>query len=202
MDGLSVAVKPEKVFDLYFNDGRSRQRRLYKGRARLDQLTGRTLPAGLLADIRKSLGEALTLAKADPAHYSHDPFHLDYIDSEEPNALAFCYGGYAFIGVTIPLTTLLWDTCHLLSTSQPVISVLGLGGVGCDQQMLHVVLFRSILNFIVAHEWAHHVRGHLSRLSRPGVWIDEVHLSSLEALKSKVWRQTPTATRLTSAWRT
>jgi hypothetical protein len=173
-----MPLTPERAFDLYFNDGRSRKLRPYRGRARLDQLQGRTLPSNLLSDIQKSLNEALAVARKFPDHSPHDPLHLDYVDSEISNALAFCYGGYAFIGVTIPLTTLLWDICHRLSTSAAVATALGLNASQCDPEMLHVVLFRAILNLIVSHEWAHHVRGHVSRQSRHGVWIEEVRVDT------------------------
>jgi len=173
-----MSVTAERAFDLYFNDGRSRKLRLYRGRARLNQLLGRTLPVNLLTDIQKSFNEALALARKLPDHFPHDPLHLDYVDSDVPNALAFCYGGYAFIGVTIPLTTLLWDICRRLSTSAQITTALGLDISKCDPETLHVVLFRVILNFVIAHEWAHHVRGHVSRLSQPGIWVEEVRLGS------------------------
>lgn len=174
-----MPLTPERTFDLYFNDGRSRQSRPYRGRARLDQLRGRTLPPNLLIDIRHMLNESLSLEKKDiREHVPHDPFHLDYIDSDLPNALAFCYLGYAFIGITIPLTTMLWDICRLLSASTPLVTVLGLDAHECDRDMLHVVLFRVILNFVVAHEWAHHVSGHVSRQSRQRIWVEEVRLGS------------------------
>src|SRR5262249_13853970 len=73
---------------------------------------------------------------------------------------------------------LLWDLCHRLSTSGPITTALGLDTSECDPLMLHIVLFRVILNFVIAHEWAHHVRGHVSRLSKPGIWVDEVRLGS------------------------
>ncbi len=171
-----MPMTPARLFDLYFNDGRSRKSRLYRGRARLDQLQGRTLPPNLLVDIQRMLNEALALEKKDVReHVEHDAFHLDYIDSDHPNALAFCYGGYAFIGITIPLTTLLWDICHHLSASPPLVTALGLNVNECDRDMLHVVLFRLILTFVVSHEWAHHVRGHVSRQS---IWVEEIRVAS------------------------
>jgi hypothetical protein len=177
-----MSLPPERLFDLYFNDGSSRKTRLYRGRAKLDQLEGQTLPPNLLIDIQRMLNEALSLEnKSVPQHVDHDPFHLDYIDSDHPNALAFCYGGYSFIGITIPLTTLLWNVCSHLSASMPLRTALGLDAPSCDRAMLHVVLFRLILIFVVSHEWSHHVRGHVSRQSRQGIWVEEIRVGSATA---------------------
>ena len=58
-----MALTPERLFDLYFNDGRLKRTRLYRGRAKLDQLEGHTLPASLLADLQRAMNEALALEK-------------------------------------------------------------------------------------------------------------------------------------------
>jgi hypothetical protein len=130
-------------------------------------------------DIQRMLNEALSLEdKNVRQNVDHDPFHLDYIDSDHPNALAFAYLGYSFIGITIPLTTLPWNVCNHMSASMPLRTALGLDATSCDREMLHVVLFRLTLNFVVSHEWAHHVRGHVARQSRQGIWVEEIRLRS------------------------
>lgn len=38
--------------------------------------------------------------------------------------------------------------------------------------------FALILIFDVSHEWSHHVRGHISRRSRQGIWVEEIRVGS------------------------
>jgi len=95
-------------------------------------------------------------------HVNHPPFHFDYIESEVPNALAFGCEEYSFIGVTMGLIYTLWDVCVRLSRSQAMATLMGIGLNAEDLDMFHVVLNRILLSFVISHEYAHHVHGHLS----------------------------------------
>jgi hypothetical protein len=49
-----------------------------------------------------------------PQHVDRDPFHFDYVDSDDPNALAFCCDDYLFIGVRTALLNVLWKFRQLI----------------------------------------------------------------------------------------
>jgi hypothetical protein len=134
--------------------------RPYKGKKDLA-----TLPApleSLLTTIQSSFNEALRDEKDIAEHVPHSPFYLDYIDSDIPNAFAFHSDDYSFIGITIGLANVLWETCLRLSRSRQLANVLGIEATSGLDEPLHVVLLRIQLNFVVTHEYTHHVHGHLS----------------------------------------
>ena len=92
---------PETPPDILFHRRFQRLRRpqdreLYRGKADLDRLPGEPLPVKLLEDVQVMLNTALAAEKQIPEHVDYDPFHFDYIDSVDPNALAFCCDGYSF----------------------------------------------------------------------------------------------------------
>ncbi len=101
------------------------------------------------------------------AHVDHPPFHIDYLDSIDQNAMAFQYGGYSFIAITLPLIFLISDVCLLLSKSQALAALMGVRPSNEEYNELQGVLFFVLATFIVGHEWAHHVHGH-TRLPRTG----------------------------------
>jgi hypothetical protein len=132
----------------------------------------------LLGFIQESFNEALLNEKQNvPEHVDHPPFHFDYVDSSVPNALAFRYEGYSFIGITSALTDMLWDVCVRLSKSEDLVTHLGRLPVA-DRNNLHVVLFRTLLKFVVAHEFTHHVHGHLSRRASDSLFSNEILVGS------------------------
>jgi len=115
-----------------------------------------------------------------PEHVDHDPFHFDYVDSDEPNALAFCSDGYSFIGVTIPLLEQLWQASTHLSESPFILATLDIQLTDHQRddmtvpQRIQVATFRLQLFFIVLHEFTHVVHGHLKRGSSNHGFSNEV----------------------------
>ena len=90
----------------------------------MDRLPGEPLPVKLLEDLQVMLNTALAAEKHVPDHVDHDPFHFDYVDSADPNALAFCCDGYSFIGVTIPLLNQLWQSASRVAESADIAALL------------------------------------------------------------------------------
>ena len=102
-----MATPPEVLFDRFF---RNRQHLLDEGllgKVDLDQLAGTAFPIALLFDMQTMMNSALLVENTNiPGHVDHDPFHFDYLNANEPNAIAFCADGYSFIGITIPRRSL------------------------------------------------------------------------------------------------
>src|SRR5437667_11488287 len=116
-----MKTPPEILFHHYFQRLRKPERELYRGKADQDRLPGEPLPVKLLEDLQVMFNAALAAEKEDvPQHVDHDPFHFDYVDSHDPNALAFCADGYSFIGVTIPLLNQLWKSASRVGESADV----------------------------------------------------------------------------------
>lgn len=157
-----MPVPPEVLFDRFFRtEVPATTRQSYKSKQDLDVLE----PAlrSLLVSIQESLNEALRSGRKDIAeHVDHGPFHFDYVDSTVPNAVAFVHNGYSFIGVTMPLINKLLQVCARLSRSEAITTVLGVRLPPEERDALHVVLLRTQLNFVVCHEYTHHVHGHQS----------------------------------------
>jgi len=158
-----MPTPPEVLFHRYFQTLSPVDRKKYRGKKDLDRLQQPTVQS-LLVRIQEEFNEALRNEKKNvPEHVEHPPFHFDYIDSSTPNALAFRYEGYSFIGITIALIETLWDVCFQLSRSQAVATRLAVSLSPGEYDKLHVVLFRTQLNFVVSHEYTHHVHGHVAR---------------------------------------
>jgi hypothetical protein len=90
------------------------------------------------------------------------------------NARAFRYTGYSFISITIPLVFGLWNSCNLLSGSQLIATELCLRLEGEERDGLRTVFFRTMLSFLVSHEYTHHVHGHLDPGGSEPVFLDEI----------------------------
>jgi hypothetical protein len=165
-----MAVHPEILFDRYFQEKypykpplrpeKDSDRRPYRGRHDLSGLP--PMVQEQLRDIQAILNEALRNEKQGVLeHVDHPPFHVDYVDSSIPNALAFRYEGYSFIAITIPLIHSISEMCLRLSESPTVASLLGVRSSDGKLDELNDVLFYILVAFIVLHEWAHHVHGHV-----------------------------------------
>ena len=145
----------------------------YRGRADLEHLQIPSLPIETLTVLRQNFNDALAVEGQHIIdHAPHPPFYLDYIDSNCLNALAFTDGAYSFIGVTIPLVNNVWIISSVLSAANNVVSGIGLPLTN-NRELLHVVLFRFLLMFVVTHEYTHHVHGHLGG-TVPAVDADEI----------------------------
>ena len=170
-----MALPPEILFHRRFKRlHRKEDRERYRGKADLDHLPGEPLPLTLLEDVQLMLNAALVDEQHVSDHVDHDPFHFDYIDSDEPNALAFCCDGYSFIGVTIPLLNQLWASASGVAESASVAALLDMrlsDGQQAEmsvEQRVAVVVFRLELLFIVLHEWTHVVHGHVRDVEDTG----------------------------------
>jgi hypothetical protein len=97
----------------------------------------------------------------------HPPFHFDFVDVEGSikNAHAFQHAGLSFIAVTLPMVELIWDVSHRLSRSRPVLELLSLGPE-VNRDAFQGLLFQIQLNFLVSHEYTHHIHGHVLEHTR------------------------------------
>ena len=126
--------------------------------------------------IRDAMNEALRLEGPNASGgIEHPPFHFDYIDVEHgiKNAHAFQYAGLSFIAVTLPMVELIWDVSHRLSRSRLVLELLKLGPE-VNRDAFQGLLFQVQLNFLVSHEYTHHIHGHVLErtLGQTGVWSE------------------------------
>jgi hypothetical protein len=162
-----MPVPPEVLFHRYFQRLKSKEdRELYRGKADLDRLPDEPLPRKLLEDVQLMLNAALAAEdRTVPQHVDHDPFHFDYVDSDDPNALAFCCDGYSFLGVTTALLNVLWESASRVAESADIADTLdmrlpdGNAGDMSVEQRTAVAVFRLQLFFIVLHEYTHVVHG-------------------------------------------
>jgi hypothetical protein len=161
-----MATPPEVLFHRSFPRLCKANRDLYRGKADLDRLAEEPLPVTLLEGLQVMFNAALAAEKDVPQHVDHDPFYFDYIDSDEPNALAFCCDGYSFIGVTIPLLNTLWEAASRVGGSSDVATLFDIrlsdeqSGAMSVEQRIVVAVFRLQVLFIVLDEWTHVVHGH------------------------------------------
>jgi len=135
--------------------------------------------------IQETMNEALRLEGVNASGgVEHPPFHFDYLDAAEgvTNAHAFQHAGFAFIVVTLPMIELLWHLSRLLSQSPRVVRPLGLEAV--DPDKIHGLLFQIQLDFLVSHEYTHHVHRHCVE-SQKGVWTEFLHHAALGNINSQ-----------------
>ena len=149
---FDVAVKSRNNFD-------------YRGIADLEELRQRDSSLGTFIDklieIRQSFNGALAVEGQNvTGDAPHSPLYFDFIDSDLSNALAFKDANHSFIGVTVPLVFDVVNTAWALAASDPVVSGIGLSLAG-DRDVLRTLLFWMLLGFVISHEYAHHVHGHL-----------------------------------------
>lgn len=181
-----MSIPPEVLFHRFFQTLGPEDRVIYRGKADLiDTLQPRChAPVDLLVQLQAAYNDALSKAKQVEAHAEHGILFFDWVDSEEPNALAFSYEGYAFVGMTIGLVNLSWELCTRLSESDGVREALGLNRA-LRSSSLHAALSREQLLFILSHEWAHHVQGTVPGASR--VFADEVLGRDKGGLRSQAY---------------
>jgi hypothetical protein len=185
-----MALPPEIILDRYLRSSRSskKDRGVYRGKQRLDLLEPEF--RSLLIGVQNTVNEALRQRGNTFAKGRYSNFHFDYIDATVRNALAFEHADYAFIVVTLPLVRALWHTCDRLSRSDKVRETLGVMATEEQREGTLAVLFITQLAFVVAHEFAHHDRGHFPQGdSATGLWNeipDEETVGSLEQQAKEV----------------
>jgi len=134
-----------------------------------------------LRGLQKMYNDAFGRARQFPEHADHLPLYFDYIDADRgvENAIATHDDCYAFVGITLPLVFRMSDVCRDLSHSAPLCSTLQVRPSEQDYNELQAALFYSLLSFVVAHEWTHHVHGHLEQLSHQTRIFQEISDSGL-----------------------
>jgi hypothetical protein len=161
-------MQPEAVFHMFFQTSSNPDPDVYRGSVVLtgDQIG--TLPVSLLTALQAMLNDALASEDANiPQHVKHDPCHFGYVESVVPNAIAFCFGGYCFIGTTVPLLDRFWHASSRLAESPAVVERLSMtladdaGGSMSIEQRIAAAMFRLQLFFVVLHEFVHIVHGHV-----------------------------------------
>jgi hypothetical protein len=169
------ALQPEILFHRYFQNPSRHpdDRRTYRGKQNLDALPKPL--ASFLRDVQDALNEALRNEKQNVTeHVKHPPFHFDYIEATVPNALAFRFVDYSFIGITMPLIHRLWDSSVELSKSDAVAALLEVPGTAESEEAILTVMFQTQLTFLVSHEYTHHVHGHFSQLDPGSTFFNEI----------------------------
>ena len=157
-----MAEEPAVLFHRYFSTLSAVQRNTYRGKCDVCEPTFDPSVISLLLGIQSMMNGALAAEnKHIPDHVPHDPFYFDYIDSEEPNAIAFCYEEYSFIGITVPFVERCLQVARGLATSSDVVRLIGTPPQYRGSDRLVAAFTRLQLSSIIAHEWAHHVHGHV-----------------------------------------
>lgn len=178
-----MSPPPEVIFDRCLrNNPCAQERERYKGKQDLDLLPSEQ--GTVLRNLQDALNNALhSEDQTVAAHVSHPPFHFDYVAANVPNAIAFRCDDYSFIGVTIPLVSLLDETCHRLSTSPQV--AISLGARPELAEPIASILFASQLTFVVAHEYTHIVHGHCPAMQAEVMFPNEIKDTDVGNLASQ-----------------
>lgn len=158
-----MALSPEVLFHRYFSTLSAVQRKTYRGKCDICEPAFEPDVASLLLGIQNMMNAALAAENKHVVdHVPHDPFYFDYVDSEDPNAIAFCYEGYSFIGITVPFVKRCLQVARGLAASIDIVRLMGAPPDCHGSDGLLAAFARLQLFSIVAHEWAHHVHGHVA----------------------------------------
>jgi len=173
-----MATAPDILFHRYFQQLPPYKREIYRGKNDLDLIEEPL--QGLLRAIQANLNEALRNERQNvPEHVPHPPFYMDFVDSEDANAMAFTEGDYSFIGITVALIHRIWGICLPMAQSAEIATLLGLRLDTAERQgRFHVVLFRIQLNFVTTHEYTHHVHGHTTGSTLDSRFANEIDSSA------------------------
>jgi len=168
LDHSLMSIPPEVAFDRYVRDHTP-----YRGKQDLDRLSQPGLRS-LLTAIQATLNQGLNEMRSVPEHVDHPPFHLDYIDSNAPNALAFGDDDHSFIGLTMGLISLFSDLCVRLSRSEAIAALLRIRLEPDVSEGLQAMVFTNLLSFLVTHEFTHVVHGHVEERRAPSISFNEI----------------------------
>jgi hypothetical protein len=151
---------PEISFHRYFRTLTNPDHRaLYRGKADLNLLEPKL--RSLLLTLQQSYNSALGARGNVFNRGTCSEFHLDYVDATVRAAFSFEFENRAFLAFSIPLIIAVWGSSERLSRSQAVLDHLRTGR-DMDAGELLPLFFLVQMSFIVAHEFAHHDRGHFS----------------------------------------
>ncbi len=116
--------------------------------------------------LQQNANEALRLEGINASGGTeHPPYHFDFLEvsGSIANAHAFQHEGFAFIVMTLPLVELLLNLSFTLSQSPPVRQLLGIGSAPLIQDPFRFTLFQLQFDFLLGHEYTHHVHRHCAR---------------------------------------
>jgi len=161
----SPITPPEVILDRWVKERGSRHESGFSGYLGTLDIERVESPSfrSFLYLIRDAINEALRLEGPNASGgIEHLPFHFDFVDvkHEIKNAHAFQYAGLSFIAVTLPMVELIWDVSHRLSRSRLVLELLSLGPE-VNRDAFQGLLFQIQMNFLVSHEYTHHIHGHV-----------------------------------------
>lgn len=170
-----MSIRAEIAFDSFFRSSELSlsDRQYYKGRQDLDLLQPEV--RSFLGSIQAILNEELRNEKEGvTGHVDYPSLHFDFVDSSVPNAVAFRFQDFSFIGVTLGLVNMLWDSCVRLSESDAIAGALNIRLTPQVRDSIHGLLFGTQLAFAVVHEYTHHVHGHLVGKYLDQAFSDEI----------------------------
>jgi hypothetical protein len=170
-------VPPEVVLDRFIRTQLCKEGGFcgYRGKLNIESVEPPSFRS-FLCLVQETMNEALRLEGANASGgVKHLPFHFDYLDVSDgiPNALAFEDGGFAFITVTQPMVELIWHLSYRLSRSPSVCQLLNPSSP-LPPDELQGLLGQIQLNFLVSHEYTHHIHRHCveSESGRSGLWTE------------------------------
>ncbi len=177
-------LPPEVLFHRFFQECRSPGfREKYQGKQNLDRVPEPRLRSAL-TEIQLALNFSLAHSRETMPTLNSRVLHFDYVEAKVPNALAFQYHGYDFIGVTMPLVDQLLQTCERLSRSARLADFLELVATNEQQESTQAGLFMAQLTFVAAHEFGHHAFGHTS-WNGTDLWNDVLDGNAIGSLEDQ-----------------
>lgn len=177
---IAILTPPEVILDRWIKE-RSRRHEgtfsEYAGTADISRVEPPSY-SSLLQTLKENVNEALSLEGPNASGgVEHPPFHFDYVEVHSPiqNAHAFQDGGFSFIAVTLPMVELIVRASRRLSRAPVVLERLGLADRELDLDGFHGLLCQIQMNFLVSHEYTHHIHRHcVENGAAAGVW-NEFH---------------------------
>ncbi len=144
------------------NNGPGQEFEGYIGKQDLDKLDPESW-----RNVLKTLLEGTNLALGNEGFNAsggadHPPYYFDFLEvkGQITNAHAFQCDDFAFIVMTLPMVELLSHLSYTLGQSPSVRELLGIGVEPMNENLLHHALFQLQFDFLLAHEYTHHVHGH------------------------------------------
>jgi hypothetical protein len=183
-------TSPEVILDLFVRTRLCREPgcRDYIGKLDIERVESPSFWGLYL--IQDTMNEALRLEGVNASGgAAHPPFHFDYLDVAEgsANAHAFQHDDFAFIVVTLPMVLRGWHLSRALSHSPRICHLLSPAPDSLDAESLQGLLFQIQLNFLVSHEYTHHVHGHCVDTpgAMAGLWTEFLDDASDGNLKAQ-----------------
>lgn len=174
----AAGAPPEVILDRFVRTTLCREPGCsgYLGKLDIDKVVSDSFRS-LLHLLHRTMNEALQLEGPNAsAGVQHPPFHFDYLDVNDgtENAHAFEEQKLAFIVVTLPIVELVASLSLRLVPFVP--DLFGLDSSGTERDPLWGLLSQILLNFVVAHEYTHHIHRHCGPMRGvSGVWTESAN---------------------------